>query len=131
MVTKCRMSLPQWNHHCYRFFAPPLPLTIAHNLNFTVSCNRRTSHLIPHTSSLTLHSSSLSLSPLPPLPSLQCYSFASECLEAQHKWSKASVFRDRHLQLATEARSMEEIAKAHMGAGRIYVALGRNRYRGG
>ncbi len=79
MVTKCRMSLPQWNHHCYRFFAPPLPLTIAHNLNFTVSCNRRTSHLIPHTSSLTLHSSSLCLSPPSPryLPSSATRSQAS------------------------------------------------------
>ncbi len=37
------------------------------------------------------------------------------------------MFRDRHLQLATEARSMEEMSKAHMGMGRVYVAQGRNR----
>ncbi len=58
---------------------------------------------------------------------VQCYSHASECLERQEKWAKASVYRDRHLRLAVEAASKEEEAKAYAGLGEGKLAMGRFR----
>ena len=57
----------------------------------------------------------------------QCYAYSCDCLEQQQLWNKAAVYRDRHLQLAKEAQSMPDVAKAHTGFAVINLALGRFR----